>query len=87
MDRLQKQQITVPLSVDETLEWCISFVLDPKPNGKVQFCLDLATLNKVLIRPVHRGPTLNVLLNMAYVKHLTLITASSDYHNLKLDKK
>ena len=35
------------------------FVLVPKANGKVWLCLDWTRLNKVLIRPVHRGPTLN----------------------------
>ena len=49
----------VPLGMDETLEWCNSFVLVPKVNGKVRLCLDPARLNKSLIRPVHRGPTLN----------------------------
>ena len=35
LDRLQKQQITVPLSMDESLKWCNSFFLVPKANGKV----------------------------------------------------
>ena len=35
LDRLQKQQIIVPLDVDETSEWCSSFVLVPMTNGKV----------------------------------------------------
>ena len=35
LDRLQKQQIIMPLGVDETSEWCNSFVLGPKANGKV----------------------------------------------------
>ena len=37
---LQKQQITVSLHVDEISEWCNSFVLVPKANGKVQLYLD-----------------------------------------------
>ena len=61
-DRLQEQQINVPLDVDETLEWCNRLVLVPKANSKLQLCLDLPRLNKVLIRPVHRGPTLNDIL-------------------------
>ena len=59
----------------------------PKANGKVQLCLDPARSNKVLIRPVHRGPTLNdILVRLAGVKYLKLIDASSGYHNLKLDE-
>ena len=62
------------MSVDEASEWCSSFVLVPKANGKVWMCLDLARLNKALIRPVHRDPTLkDILLD----KYLTLIDASS----------
>ena len=54
----QKQQIILPLGVNETLEWCNSFILVLKANGKIQFCLYLARLNKALIRPVQRGLTL-----------------------------
>ena len=39
LERLQKQQLIVPLGVDETLEWCNSFKLVPKPDGKVQLYL------------------------------------------------
>ena len=57
-------------------------------NGKVRLCLDLAWLNKVLIRPIHRGPTLNdILPKLAGVKYLMLINVSSGYHTLKLDKQ
>ena len=34
----------------------------PKANGMVILYLDPANLNQVLIRPVHRGPTLNDIL-------------------------
>ena len=51
-------------------------------------CQDEARHNEVLIRPVHRGPTLNVnLLGLAGVKCLTIIDASSGYHNIKLDER
>ena len=59
LDPLQKMDIITPLGVDETAEWCNSFVLVPKANGKVWLCLDPARLNQVLIRPIHRGPMLN----------------------------
>ena len=55
-------KIIVPLGVDETSDWCISFFLLPKAHGKVQLCLDLARLNKALIRLVHRGPILTDIL-------------------------
>ena len=60
----------------------------PKANGKVWLCLDQARLNQVLIRPIHRGPTLNdILPKLTGVKYMSIIDASSGYHNLKLDKK
>ena len=85
---LQKQQIIVPLYVNETSEWCNCFVLVPKANDKVWLCLDQARLNKALIRPVHRGPSLNDILPwLASVKYITLINASSGNHNLKLGEQ
>ena len=57
-------------------------------HGKVYLCCDLTKLNKVLIRSVHRVPTLNdILLRLASVKYLTLIDASSGYHSLKLNER
>ena len=32
----------------ETSEWCNSFMLLPKANGKVHLCLDIARLHKAL---------------------------------------
>ena len=40
LQQLQELDIIMPLGVDETAEWCNSFVLVPKANGKVQLCLD-----------------------------------------------
>ena len=82
-DRLQKQQIIVPLDVAETSEWCNSLILVPKANGKMWLYLDPARHCKVLIRPVHRKVTLNnILPRLAGVKYFTLIDTSSSYHNL-----
>ena len=87
LQRLQRQQIIVQLGMDETSEWCNSFVLVPKANGKVRLCLDPASLNKALIRPVHKGLILNYILpRTAGMKYLKLIDASSGY-NLNLDDK
>ena len=74
--------------MDETLEQCTSIILIPKASGKIRLDLDPAWHNKLLLRYVHRGPTLNgVLLRLAGIKYLTFIDASNDYHNLKLDKR
>ena len=74
--------------IDETLEWCNSFVLVPKANSKVRLCLDPVQLNQALIRPVHRGLTLNdILPQLNNVQYMSIINTSSGYHNLKLDKK
>ena len=88
LDWLQKLDKITPLGVDETAEWCNSFVLVPNANGKVRLCLDPARLNQALIIPVHRGPTLNnILPRLNNVKYMSIIDASSGYHNLKLDEK
>ena len=72
--------------MDETSELYSSFALVSNTNGKARLCLDLARLNKALIRPVHRDPTLNAILpRLAGVKYLTLINASLGHHNLKSD--
>ena len=80
--------IITPLGVDETSECCNNFVLVPKANGKVRLCLDPAWLNQALIRPVHRGLTLNDILHrLNNVQYMSIINENSSYHNLKLDKQ
>ena len=55
---------------------------------KVRLYLDLARLNKMLIRPVHRGLTLhNILPRVVGKKYLRLIIVNLGNHNLKLDEK
>ena len=88
LNRLQELDIITPLGVDEMVEWCNSIVVVPKANGKVQLCLDPAQLNQALIRPIHRGPTLNYILpNLNNVQYMSIIDASSGYHNIKLDNQ
>ena len=68
--------IITPLGVNETVEWCNSFVLVPKANGKIRLCLDPARLHQALIRPVHRGPTLNdIVPSLNNVKYMSIIDA------------
>ena len=87
LERLQIQDIIAPLGTDETSEWCNSFVLVLKANGKVRLCLNLACLNQALIRPIHGGPILNnILPKLNNANYLFLTDASSGYHNLKLGK-
>ena len=88
LEWLQKLVIITPLGIGKTAEWCNSFVLVPKANGKVRLCLDPARLNQVLIRPVHRGPTLNdILPRLNNIQYISIIDMSSGYHKLKLDEK
>ena len=88
LEHLQELDIIVPLGVDEMAEWCNSFVLVPKANGKVQLCLDPVQLNQALNRPIHRGPTLNdILLKQNNVQYMSIFDVSLGYHNLKLDKQ
>ena len=86
LEWLQELDIIAPLGVDEMAEWCNSFVVVPKANGKVWLCLDPVQLNQVLIRPIHRGPTLNdILSKLNNVQYMSIIDASLGIHNLKLD--
>ena len=86
LECLQKMDIITPLGVDETSEWCNSFVMVPKANSKVRLCLDPVQLNQALIRLVHWGPKLNdILPKLNNVQYMSIIDASSGYHNLKLD--
>ena len=88
LDQLEEMDIIALLGVDKTAEWCNSFVLVPKANGKVQLCLDPALLNQALIRLIHRGPTLNdILPRLNNVQYMSIIDASLGYHNIKLDKQ
>ena len=84
----KKLYIFTPLGVDNTAEWCNSFVLVPKANGKIRLCLDPVRLNQALIRPIHRVPTLHdILPKLNNVQFISIIDVSVGYHNLKLDKK
>ena len=88
LQQLQELDIIMLLRVEKTAEWYSSFVLVSKANGKVQLCLDPVQLNQALIRPIHRGPTLNdILPKLNNVQYMSIINGSSDYHNLKLDKQ
>ena len=62
LEWLQKLNIIAPLGIDESAEWYNSFVLVPKGNGMVILCLDPVCLNQALMRPIHRGSTLNDIL-------------------------
>ena len=87
LEKLQQQDIITPLGVDERAEWCNSFVLVLKPNGKVRLSLDPVRLNHALTGPVHRGPVLNdIFPKLNDAKYLSLIDVSSGYHKLTLDE-
>ena len=76
----QEQDIISPLGIDQMTEWCNSFVLVPKHNGKVRLCLYPARLSQALIRPVNRGPALNdIFPKLNNVKYLSLIDKRSSY--------
>ena len=88
LEWLQKMDIITPLGVMKQQSGCSSFVLVPKANGKVRLCLDLVRLNLALIRPIPRGPMLNdILPKLYYVQYMSIIDASSGYHNLQLYTK
>ena len=72
-ERLQENKIQAPLDIQKTTEWCNNFFIVPKANGTACLYLDCKQLNDILPK----------LTNTHYV---TLIDASSGYHNLKHDK-
>ena len=74
----RKNKFIVPLGIYKISEWCRSFVLVPKSNGKERPCLNPARLNQSLSRPVHRGLTTNDIFPKPTHVH---------YHNIKLDDK
>ena len=58
-------------------EWFNSFVIGLKPYGTVCLCLDPMRLNQALVRPIHRGPTINDMLSkLSNVQYMTIIDAS-----------
>ena len=88
LEQLQELDIIAPLGVDEMAEWCNSFVVVPKANGKLWLCLDSVQLNQALIRLIHRGPTLNdILPKLNNVQYMSIMDASLGYLNLKLLKQ
>ena len=69
-------------------EWFNSFILEPKANCKLWFYKDPASLNRVLFRPVQRGPILyNIPSRLAGIKYLSFFETISGYHNHKLDEQ
>ena len=88
LQQLQELDTIMLLGVDETAEWCNNCALVPKVNSKVQLYLDPQWLSQALIRLIHRGPILNdILPKLNNVQYMSIIHASSGYHNLKLDKQ
>jgi len=88
LDRLVKEDILIPLSADERSEWCNSFVCVQKPNGSVRLCIDPAQLNQAIIRPVHRGKTMqDILPTLAGAKYFSILDAKSGFWNLQLDEE
>ena len=67
--------------------FCITYYIrSAYPATRSYQYLESAKLNQVLIWPVNRGPSLNdIFPKLNNVKYLSLIHASSGYHNLKLD--
>ena len=71
LDKLQRQQIIIPIGMDKTAKWYNSFVIVSTPNGIVWLSLDPVRLNQPLIRPMHRSHIVNdmfrVLIHMWYL--------------------
>ena len=86
--RLKEHQILTPLGVDKRAKWCNNFLTVPKLNGTVCMCLCPMILNQALIRPLCRGQKINYILpKLTNAHYMTLIHATSGYHNLKFDLK
>ena len=46
----------VILKVEEPMDWCVSMVVVPKPDGTVRICVDLTKLNNSVKRERHILP-------------------------------
>ena len=87
LDRLQKQQIIVPLDVVETSECCNSFMLVPKQIERLAYAW-IQLVKKVILGPIHRGSSLNdILPRLAGFKYFIPINMSFGYYKLKLDEE
>ena len=51
-----KNDIITPVS--EPTDWCAAMEPVVKKNGKLRICIDLKNLNKAIIRPHYKLPTL-----------------------------
>ena len=69
--RSQKQQVIVPLGMDERSERYSSFILVPNPNRKVRLYLDPTRHNQELVKPEHKGPTTNDIFPKLYALSYT----------------
>ena len=68
-------------------QWNGIYATVPRPNVTVSLCLDPARLHQVLIRPVHRGATINDILPiLTNVHYMTLIIVNLHYYDLKTNK-
>ena len=70
-----------PLRLDETVEWCNSFITVPKPNGIVPLYLHSMRLNQALIKLVHRGLTINDILSKLKI-HANFKRCEFSYQNM-----
>ena len=83
-----KLGIIEPLRIEKHSERCNSYVTVEKPSGDVWMCIDPAKLNHVIVRPIHRGPTVSdVLSRLSGATYFSLLDATSGLWNCELDEE
>ena len=71
---------------DISLEWLNSFVIAKKPNGSLRICLQLADLNKKIIRPVCNAQTMDdVVHKLKDAKFFAVFDTSKGFFHVPLD--
>ena len=57
LERMENMGVITKIS--EPTEWCVGIVVVPKPNGKIQICVDLMKLNESVCREKHMLPAVD----------------------------
>ena len=72
--------------IEQPTEWVNSLTYVTKRDGSIRVCLDPRHLNKALVRPQHRTPTVEELTHkFANAKVFSKLDAKSGYWSIKLD--
>ena len=85
IDSLEAQGIILT-KVSKPTDWVKSLLHVTKPDGLLQLCLDPKVLNKAIMRPHHRTPTIDEILpKLNGAQYFSILDARGGYWNIRLD--